>query len=58
MNAVEASCISVLITFMIGLGKEYIIDKIMRDSYFDKEDLYADMIGIIIGYITIIPALF
>lgn len=50
--------LSVFITLMIGVFKEYVIDKKIRDSYFDVKDLYADAIGTCIGTITVIPLLF
>ena len=46
--------ISTLITFAIGYLKEEIIDKRIRKSQFSKRDLYADIIGIIIGCLLMI----
>lgn len=50
--------LSIFITLVIGVFKEYIIDKKIRDSYVDVKDLYADAIGTFMGAITIIPLLF
>lgn len=49
---------AVFITLTIGLIKEYWIDDILRDSTADVQDLYADIVGIIIGMIASLPALF
>ena len=49
---------AVFITLTIGLIKEYWIDDILRDSTADIQDLYADMVGVIIGVIVSLPALF
>lgn len=49
---------AVFITLTIGLIKEYWIDDIIRDSTADIQDLYADIVGIIIGVIASIPAMF
>lgn len=49
---------AVFITLTIGLIKEYWIDDILRDSVADIQDLYADMVGVIIGVIVSLPALF
>ena len=49
---------AVFITLTIGLIKEYWIDDILRDSTADIQDLYADIVGIIIGMIASLPALF
>lgn len=50
--------LSIFITLVIGVFKEYVIDKKIRDSYVDVKDLYADAIGTFLGAITIIPLLF
>ena len=42
---------AVLITAAIGLGKEYIWDKQLKKGTFDKRDLLADCVGIILGLI-------
>ena len=49
---------AVFITLTIGLIKEYWIDDILRDSTADIQDLYADMVGVIIGVMVSLPALF
>ena len=46
------------ITLAIGTIKEYFVDKLLRDSYADIQDLYADAVGTMLGVIAIIPALF
>ena len=49
---------AIFITFIIGILKECLIDDILRDTSVDVQDLYADIVGIIIGMIASIPALF
>ena len=49
---------SVFITLMIGTIKEYLIDDVLRDSTADLQDLYADVVGVVIGVIVSIPAMF
>ena len=49
---------STFITLSIGTLKEYLVDKVIRGSYADVQDLYADAIGTMLGVISIIPALF
>ena len=49
---------AVFMTLAIGLIKEYWIDDILRYSVADIQDLYADIVGIIIGVIVSLPALF
>lgn len=53
-----AMLLAVFITLNIGLIKEYWIDDILRDSVADIQDLYADAVGVIIGVIVSLPALF
>lgn len=53
-----AMLLAVFITLTIGLIKEYWIDDILRDSVADIQDLYADAVGVIIGVIVSLPALF
>lgn len=43
--------VAVLITAAIGLGKEYIWDRQLKKGTFDKRDLLADCVGIILGLI-------
>lgn len=43
--------IAVIITAAIGLGKELVWDKWLGKGTFDKKDLFADVIGILIGCI-------
>lgn len=42
---------AVLITAAIGLDKEHIWDKQLKKGTFDKRDLLADCVGIILGLI-------
>ena len=49
---------AIFITFIIGILKECLIDDILRDTSVDVQDLYADIVGIIIGMIASLPALF
>lgn len=41
--------IAILLTAIIGIGKEVIYDKLLKKGTFDKKDLIADLIGIILG---------
>lgn len=43
--------IAVLITAIIGLAKEFIWDKWLKKGTFEKRDLLADAVGIILGLI-------
>lgn len=43
--------VAVLITAAIGLGKEFIWDKWLKKGTFEKRDLLADAVGIILGLI-------
>ena len=49
---------AIFITFIIGILKECLIDDILRDTSVDVQDLYADIVGIIIGMIASLPAMF
>lgn len=42
---------AVAITIIVGLGKEFVWDKWLGKGTFDKKDLLADVIGILIGCI-------
>lgn len=42
---------AVLITAIVGIGKEFIWDKWLKRGNFEKKDLLCDLIGIIIGCI-------
>ena len=42
---------AVLITAIVGIGKEFIWDKWLKKGTFEKKDLLCDLIGIIIGCI-------
>lgn len=41
--------IAVIIAVVIGTAKEVVWDKLMKKGTFDKKDLIADTVGIIIG---------
>lgn len=58
MFPLSAMLWSVFITLMIGIIKEYLVDDVLRDSTPDIQDLYADLVGVIIGVIVSIPAMF
>lgn len=58
LSPLSAMLWGVFITLMIGTVKEYLIDDILRDSTASVQDLYADMVGVIIGVIVSIPAMF
>lgn len=58
MPASFAALWATFITLVIGVFKEYVIDKIFRDSYADIQDLYADVAGTIIGIIVTLPLWF
>lgn len=40
---------AVMITAIVGIGKEFIWDKWLKKGTFEKKDLLCDLIGIIIG---------
>lgn len=42
---------AILISAGFGLFKEFVYDKLMKGGTFDKRDLLADMIGIVLGII-------
>lgn len=42
---------AVMITAIVGTGKEFIWDKWLKRGPFEKKDLLCDLIGIIIGCI-------
>lgn len=41
--------IAAAITLGLGLFKEFVYDKYMKKGTFDKKDIVADIVGIIIG---------
>lgn len=41
--------IAIIITVVIGIGKELIYDKLMKKGTCDKKDIISNLIGIIIG---------
>lgn len=40
---------AVMITAIVGIGKEFIWDKWLKRGTFEKKDLLCDLIGIVIG---------
>ena len=46
--------LAILITLIIGMGKEYIIDLWFRKTKADWYDILADCVGILIGSLLII----
>lgn len=42
---------AIVITLIVALGKEFIYDKLLKKGCFDKQDIVADVIGILIGLI-------
>lgn len=40
---------AVLITAIVGIGKEFIWDKWLKRGTFEKKDLLCDLVGIVIG---------
>ena len=42
---------AVLITAAIGLGKEFILDRRLKKGTFEKRDLLADAVGIVLGLV-------
>lgn len=42
---------AIMITAIVGIGKEFIWDKWLKRGTFEKKDLLCDLIGIIIGCI-------
>lgn len=40
---------SIIITLLIGIGKEVVWDKMLGKGTYDKKDIIADIIGILIG---------
>lgn len=49
VDLVAPMWVAVIIGALVGLGKEFIYDKWMGKGTFDKKDLVADLVGIIIG---------
>lgn len=51
LNLIMPLWIAVLITAIIGIGKEIVYDKMLGKGTFYKKDLICDAIGIVIGCI-------
>lgn len=41
--------IAMIVTLLVGIGKEVVWDKILKKGCCDKKDIVADVIGILIG---------
>ena len=57
-NCPMPSTISFIITFGIGVFKEYVIDLKVRKTEVQIGDIFADLVGILIGFISIILIIF
>lgn len=51
LNLILPLWVAVLVAALAGVGKEVVWDKLMKKGTFDKKDLIADAVGIIIGCI-------
>lgn len=51
LNVLLPLWVAVMITAIVGIGKEFIWDKWLKRGTFEKKDLLCDLIGIIIGCI-------
>ena len=49
LNLILPLWVAVLVAALAGVGKEVVWDKLMKKGTFDKKDLIADAVGIIIG---------
>ncbi len=49
LNLILPLWVAVLVSALVGIGKEVVWDKLMKKGTFDKKDLIADAVGIIIG---------
>lgn len=49
LNLILPLWVAVLVAALAGVGKEVVWDKLMKKGTFDKKDLIADGVGIIIG---------
>lgn len=49
LNLILPLWVAVLVAALAGVGKEVVWDKLMKKDTFDKKDLIADAVGIIIG---------
>ena len=54
----DASMYAIGLTLFIGFFKEFIIDLVVRKMYADIDDIYADIIGILIGVVITLPLFF
>lgn len=48
LNLILPLWVAVLVSALVGIGKEVVWDKLMKKGTFDKKDLIADAVGIII----------
>ena len=49
LNLILPLWVAVFVSALAGVGKEVVWDKLMKKGTFDKKDLIADAVGIIIG---------
>lgn len=49
LNLILPLWVAVLVAALAGVGREVVWDKLMKKGTFDKKDLIADAVGIIIG---------
>lgn len=49
-TVIVSTIISAVVFFLIGVAKE-LVDKYYRGEIFDKKDLLADLIGLIVGIV-------
>ena len=49
LNLILPLWVAVFVAALAGVGKEVVWDKLMNKGTFDKKDLIADAVGIIIG---------
>ncbi|WP_415954864.1 hypothetical protein [Phocaeicola coprophilus] len=49
LNLILPLWVAVLVAALAGVGKEVVWDKLMKKGTFDKKDLIADAVDIIIG---------
>lgn len=49
LNLILPLWVAVLVAALAGVGKEVVWDKLMKKGTFDKKDLIANAVGIIIG---------
>lgn len=49
LNLILPLWVAVLVSALAGVGKEVVWDKLMKKGTFDKKDLIADAVGVVIG---------